>query len=208
MLDRTPSFPGYDARNSGLIDTKVLSDGLISLSSRCHRTNFSYIGRRQLCISSRPNTCNRVPGTACMKSPTLRETVTNILFLGTQKEMVRSNTRRVVAAVANNSSWGDRPEMHLKRKAMCSNGFMPRLKHAISALYCGLPNPATFRLGNFGPKSIFNRLHNRTSVTLRGTILHIKRFFSTYLAGIQSNPSHAIGATKYNTITRVRRCHQ
>lgn len=95
--------------------------------------------------------------------------ILDILRRSTGVDVVRTNTKRVIAFMKNPKSIGNRTKMNHIRDAVSTPGFPPNLMPAITTL-CpspgrSSPNPTGFRFANLYPKS-FNFLVTECHATV------------------------------------------
>lgn len=151
---------------------------------------------------------------------TFLNAIIRIVFLGSQEEMIRPNTWRIVALVQNAKPWRDGANGKLVRKNMCPNNAPLIAKCAVAVIIAAsCPLPAVAGLVHFRPESLMKRFCSlavrvRTVFTVRvaaesvavldqieirdgfGLLASVAGFFD-------SGVSHSVQSPKLNGLVRL-----
>lgn len=106
-----PRFSSHNVMNHAGFKTKLKPDFLASeVGGRSDFTNLNHIGASYLCAAM----------TFSASHPSLRSSISAVILVGSEKEMVRANAPRVVAMVAHAKPRGDRSVVKRPRNPVCS----------------------------------------------------------------------------------------
>jgi len=194
-----PFFPPQDLVNGAFVDGILHGKGF--WSSAAIRVALS--DQTNICLGQSGGVMGfaarqgRPWATSCL--PALADFVSGIVGVCSKEKMIRTNTRTIVAPMADKQSTGNGAEVQFPRKAMRGNRITIDLKSFVSTTACGRPvNPTTLGLGHIPTKPLFRqpvasgvRAGTTTEVRSAGLVMaRIGAVFSAAMQAIQCR-SHA-----------------
>lgn len=150
LLNMTPRFPTNNLANRARFDAEHCAKFGVAIAPCCvQRSDVAHVPVREFGCS----------GMNTFGAASLLMSVGSILHRRAQKQMLRTDTRRIVALMTNNHSIRDRAVVHLPHNTMCTHLYPIFFQLPVPVIITpSCPDPAIAGLVNTRPKSNMKRL--------------------------------------------------
>ncbi len=150
-------FSFYDSVKLGNADIKFIGEYLSSIYA-CGSSKTSRISSPNVCHLFGRKFCAAIVFSMTFCLPSFHVSISDVVSVGAQPEMIRSDAIANIATVADSKPFWDRSSMQFPRKAMNQHPFSVYHHSSIAICFVTSPQPASAGLSDLIPEV----LHRRT----------------------------------------------